>query len=269
MSEKQGWGVVAVCVFVLVCGFGCGEGGGESSAPAESAAPTKAAAPAEEPESKPEEKPMEKVEKGASEGTSGSEVGSQAAVKDPSLANEKAPDKFKVRLTTTTGDFVIEVTRDWAPRGADRFYNLVKIGYFTDIAFFRVVKKPRPFMAQFGIHGDPAVSAKWRKASIPDDSPKQSNTRGRVTFATAGPNTRTVQLFINFGDNSFLDRQGFSPIGEVVDGMSVVDSLYEGYGEGAPQGRGPSQARIQREGNAYLKEGFPKLDYIKSAALVR
>ncbi len=184
----------------------------------------------------------------------------------PEKATEKAPDKYKVKFVTTKGDVVIEVTRDWAPKGADRFYNLVKLGYFEDIAFFRVIDN---FMAQFGIHGEPKVNAAWRKARIDDDKAKESNKRGYVTFATSGPNSRTVQMFINFKDNTMLDSQGFSPFGKVVKGMDVVDKLYKGYGEGAPRGRGPSQPLVQRRGNAYLQKDFPKLDYIKSASLMK
>jgi peptidyl-prolyl cis-trans isomerase A (cyclophilin A) len=184
---------------------------------------------------------------------------------DPSLANQTAPATFRVRFETTKGDFVVAVTRAWAPLGADRFYNLVKIGFFEDIAFFRVIEG---FMVQFGIHGDPAVSAAWRDATISDDPVKESNLRGYLTFATGGPDTRTTQLFINFKDNSRLDASGFAPIGKVVEGMEVVDSLYAGYGEGAPQGQGPSQQLAQSEGNAYFREQFPKLDYIKSATLL-
>lgn len=187
------------------------------------------------------------------------------AMLDPKLANETAPDTFKVRMSTTKGDFTIEVTRDWAPRGADRFYNLVKIGYYIDVAFFRVIDG---FMAQFGIHGDPKVNAAWRPARIMDDPVKGSNKRGFVTYAMGGPNTRTTQLFISFRDNSGLDRQGFPPFGLVTEGMEVVDALYKGYGEGAPDGSGPEQGRIQKEGNAYLKASFPSLDYVKSAKIV-
>jgi peptidyl-prolyl cis-trans isomerase A (cyclophilin A) len=183
---------------------------------------------------------------------------------NPGKAAEKAPDQFKVRLTTTKGDIVIQVNRAWAPRGADRFYNLVKVGYFTDIAFFRVIKG---FMVQFGIHGNPDIATMWKSANIQDDPVTQSNARGTITFATAGPNTRTTQLFINFGDNSGLDRQGFSPFGRVVEGMSVVDSIYDGYGEGAPRGRGPNQGLIQTQGNKYLKAQYPNLDYIKNARI--
>ncbi len=184
---------------------------------------------------------------------------------DPSKLTDKAPDTYRVQFDTTKGKFIVEVTRSLAPNGADRFYNLVRSGYFKDVAFFRVIKG---FMVQFGIHGDPSVSAKWRQASIPDDPVKGSNTRGTVTFATAGPNTRTTQLFINYGDNERLDSMGFASIGKVVEGMDVVDKINGEYGEGAPSGRGPDQGRIQREGNAYLKKDFPNLDYIKSATIL-
>lgn len=184
---------------------------------------------------------------------------------DPAGLNEQAPDSFKVLFKTTKGDFTLEINRDWSPLGADRFYNLVKSGYFSDVAFFRVIGG---FMAQFGIHGDPKVSAAWRGARIQDDPVKQSNKRGYISYAMAGPNTRTTQLFINFGDNSQLDSMGFSPFGKVVSGMDVVDAIYDGYGEGAPRGMGPDQGRVQMQGNAYLKADFPKLDYIKSATIV-
>lgn len=188
------------------------------------------------------------------------------ALLDPSLATERAPDLFKVKMETTAGDLVIEVHRDWAPRGADRFYNLVKIGYFDDIAFFRVLSG---FMAQVGMHGDPRVSAVWLNSNIQDDPVKKSNTRGMVTFAMAGqPNTRSAQIFINYGDNSYLDESGFAPFGQVVEGFESAEALYSGYGEGAPQGRGPSQARLYRGGNDYLKGEFPKLDYIVKATIV-
>ncbi len=188
---------------------------------------------------------------------------------NPAALNEKAPDTFRVKFETSKGDFVVDVNRAWAPNGADRFYNLVKNGYYDDVRFFRVIRQPRPFMAQFGIHGDPEVAAKWRGASIPDDPVKESNKRGMLTFATAGPNTRTTQLFVNYSDNSFLDGQGFSPIGKIVEGMDVVDGLYAEYGEGAPRGRGPDQTRVQNEGNKYLTAQFPQLDYIKKATLAK
>lgn len=183
----------------------------------------------------------------------------------PAKLTEKAPDTFKVRFDTTKGPFTVEVTRALAPNGADRFYNLVRSGFFKDVKFFRVISG---FMCQFGINGDPKVAAAWRDAQIQDDPVKASNTRGAITFATAGPNTRTTQLFINFGNNSGLDRMGFAPFGKVVEGMDVVDKINAEYGEGAPNGRGPDQGRIQQEGNAYLKKDFPNLDYIKSATIV-
>lgn len=182
------------------------------------------------------------------------------------VPNEQAPEKYQAKFETSQGDFVIEVTRSWSPNGADRFYNLVKSGFYDEARFFRVLDG---FMAQFGINGDPAVQAKWRDANIPDDPVVESNQRGYVTFAKTGlPNSRSTQVFINFADNRNLDEMGFSPFGKVVEGMDVVDKLYSGYGEGAPQGFGPDQGRIQEEGNAYLKRDFPKLDYIKKATIV-
>ena len=183
---------------------------------------------------------------------------------DPAALNAKAPAVYKAKFDTSKGPFVVEVHRDWAPRGADRFYNLVKNGFYDNARFFRVIEG---FMVQFGINGDPSVAGAWRDADIKDDPVKQSNERGTITFATAGPNTRTTQVFINFGDNAGLDGQGFSPFGKIVSGMEVVDSLYGGYGEGAPNGNGPDQGRIQSQGNAYLEQDFPKLDFIKSATI--
>lgn len=181
------------------------------------------------------------------------------------LHAQAAPATFRARFETSAGTFVVEVHRDWAPLGADRFYELVKSGYFDGIRFFRVVSG---FMAQFGVSGDPAVAAQWRDKRIADDPVKQSNTRGMITYATAGPGTRTTQLFINYRDNSMLDAQGFAPFGKVVEGMEVVDRLYSGYGDGPPRGTGVDQGRLQAEGNAYLAKDFPKLDYVKKAALV-
>jgi peptidyl-prolyl cis-trans isomerase A (cyclophilin A) len=183
---------------------------------------------------------------------------------EPSGLTERAPDQFVVEFDTTKGPIRIEVTRAWSPNGADRFYNLVRAGYYTDVVFFRVIEG---FMAQVGIHGNPEVNRAWRNANIPDDPPAQSNTRGMVSYAMGGPGTRTTQFFISFGDNSRLDTMGFAPFGRVVD-MSAVDRLYSGYGEGAPSGRGPMQARIQQEGNAYLRASFPELDTIRSARIV-
>ena len=188
------------------------------------------------------------------------------AFADPSKLTAKAPESFKARFTTTRGKFVVEVTRSLAPNGADRFYNLVKSGYFTDVAFFRVVPG---FMCQFGINGNPKISAKWGDATIPDDPVKGSNTRGTITFAKAGPNTRSTQLFINFADNTRLDSMGFPPFGKVVDGMNVVDKINGEYGDMPQQGgSGPDPGRLAAEGNAYLKKDFPNLDYIKSATII-
>ena len=188
------------------------------------------------------------------------------SLKNPASLNEKAPATYKVRFDTSAGVFVVEVTRDWAPLGADRFYNLVKNGFYDDLRFFRVIPG---FMAQFGIHGNPSIQAAWRPAQIKDDPVKQSNTRGMVVFATAGPNTRTTQLFINFGNNAQLDKMGFAPFGRVIEGQDVVNKIFTGYGEGAPRGKGPDQGRIQAEGNAYLTKDFPRLDYIKSATIAQ
>ena len=183
---------------------------------------------------------------------------------NPAALREQAPPVYKAKFDTTKGAFVIEVHRDWAPNGADRFYNLVKNGFYDNVRFFRVITG---FMVQFGIHGDPKVSAPWREAQLKDDPVKQSNKRGYITYAMAGPNTRTSQVFINFGDNASLDSQGFSPFGRIVTGMDVVDKLNAEYGEGGPRGRGPDQSRMQMEGNAYLTKDFARLDYVKKATI--
>ncbi|HLY10796.1 MAG TPA: peptidylprolyl isomerase [Planctomycetota bacterium] len=177
----------------------------------------------------------------------------------------KAPAEFKVRLETTKGDIVIQITREWAPKGADRLHALVKAGYYDGCRFYRVLPK---FIAQFGISGDPATAAKWKELPIDDDPVKEKNTRGRLTFAKSGPNSRTTNLFLNLKDNSALDGQGFAPIGMVVDGLEIADQLFSGYGEGAPKGRGPSQRKIYDEGNALLEKDFKDLDFIKKASLV-
>lgn len=186
---------------------------------------------------------------------------------DPSTLTAKAPDVFQVQFDTTKGPFVVEVHREWAPNGADRFYNLVANGYYDNAKFFRVISG---FMAQFGIHADPAINKAWRPAMIQDDPVTQSNTRGMVSFAMSGRNTRTTQLFINYSDvNARLDTMGFAPFGKVIEGMDVVDALHSGYGEGAPRGRGPDQRRIIEEGNAYLTAEFPELDSIKTARILK
>jgi peptidyl-prolyl cis-trans isomerase A (cyclophilin A) len=192
--------------------------------------------------------------------------GQSANLANPSALKETAPATYKVRFETSKGAFVVDVTRDWAPNGADRFYNLVKNGFYDGVRFFRIIDG---FMAQFGINGDPKISAAWREARIQDDPVKQSNRRGFITYAMAGPNTRTSQVFINFGDNSMLDKQNFSPFGRVSSGMEVVDALYNGYGEGAPRGQGPDQGRVQAEGNAYLAKNFPRLDFVKKATITK
>ena len=184
---------------------------------------------------------------------------------NPQALNETAPESFRARFETTKGAFVVEVNRAWSPNGADRFYNLVKNEFYNDVRFFRVIDG---FMAQFGINGDPAVSARWRTASVLDDPVVESNTRGRITFAmSSSPNSRTTQVFINLVDNTNLDGQRFAPFGEVVEGMDVVDALHSGYGEGAPGGAGPNQGRIQTQGNEYLQAEFPDLDHVVSATI--
>src|SRR5918999_1774479 len=184
---------------------------------------------------------------------------SDSTARAPSEVATPAPDSFRVAFETTRGNFAVDVIRAWSPRGADRFHELVNAGYFKDIAFFRVVPG---FVAQFGMHGVPAVNRNWDDRPIPDDPVAQSNKRGTLVFATSGPNTRTNQFFINYSDNARLDGMGFSPFGRVVEGIAVVDSIYSGYGET------PDQARIAAQGNAYLKRQFPRLDYIKAARIV-
>jgi len=184
----------------------------------------------------------------------------------PSAMKEEAPSTFKAKFTTTKGDFVVEVTRAWAPLGTDRFYNLVKNHFFDGAAFFRVLPG---FVAQFGLNPRPEVNRVWATAAIKDDPVTQSNLAGYLTFATAGRNTRTTQLFINLADNRNLDGMGFAPFGKVVEGMGVVQRFYSGYGEGAPSGRGPDQGRITNEGKAYLDKNFPLLDSIKTAVIVQ
>lgn len=181
------------------------------------------------------------------------------ALLSPALLKAKAPDEFKVKFTTTKGDFVVDVHRIWAPLGADRFYNLVKNGFFTDAGFFRVVPG---FVVQFGLNSSPAVNKVWDSAKIQDDPVKETNKKGYLTFATAGPNTRTTQLFINLADNPGLDPQGFAPFGMITEGMDVVEKINSQYKQE------PDQSRITAEGNAYLQKTFPNLDYIKTASVV-
>ncbi|KAL7550567.1 hypothetical protein ACHAWF_017273 [Thalassiosira exigua] len=164
----------------------------------------------------------------------------------------------------STGSFVVKTRPEWAPLGAERFEALVESSFFDQCRIFRVLPG---FVAQFGINGDPQVQAKWRSQNLRDDPVKVSNKRGTVVFATGGPNTRTTQLFVNLNDrNSFLDKQGFSPLGEVVSGMDVVERFYSGYGEGAPSGKGPNQGLIQAKGNSYLEASYPKLSYFSKVS---
>ena len=194
-----------------------------------------------------------------------SPAAAQPSLLDPASLKAKAPEVWKAKFTTTKGDVVIEVTRAWAPLGVDRFYNLVKNHYYDGATFFRVLPG---FVAQFGISARPAVSKVWTNAKIPDDPVTQSNLRGYLTFATAGPNTRTTQIFINLADNTRLDGMGFAPFAKIVEGMEVVEQFYTGYGEGAPRGNGPDQGRLADEGKAYIDKNFPLLDSIKTAVVL-
>lgn len=186
----------------------------------------------------------------------------KASLKNPAALAEQAPAVYKASFDTTAGTFVIEVHRDWAPKGADRFYNLVKSGFFDEVRFFRVIPG---FMVQFGMHGDPAVQSAWTSARIQDDPVKESNKRGYITFAKPqAPNSRTTQVFINFSDNTNLDSMGFAPFGKVASGMNVVDKINAEYGSKP----GDDQGNIAAGGNAYLNKTYPKLDYIKKATIV-
>jgi peptidyl-prolyl cis-trans isomerase A (cyclophilin A) len=195
----------------------------------------------------------------------GKESSDRKALLDTSHSSETAPETFRARFETSKGPFVIEAHRAWAPIGVDRFYYLVRHGFYDGTRFFRVLPN---FMAQFGISGDPQIALSWQDRVLDDETaPPQSNLRGRVSFATRGPRSRTTQLFINYRNNTNLDG-GYRPIGEVVEGMNAVDNLYSGYGEGAPNGNGPDQDRMTATGNAYLRSLFPKLDSIVTARIV-
>jgi len=250
--------LIALCIAAMAIGAGCGKPAPEVSsdnAGTTAQAATSAAAATVSPAS-PAVSAMQTAAPVAS-GPLASTV--HPALLDPSKATAKAPDSYKAKFTTSKGDFVIEVHRDWSPNAADRFYNLVKMGFFDDVRFFRALDG---FMVQFGLSGDPAVSAKWTTANIPDDGVKKSNTRGFVTFAqTSLPNSRSTQVFINYGDNARLDGMRFAPFDEVTSGMEIVDGLYKGYGEQ------PNQGLIQSQGNAYLDAKFPKLDRVTKAVI--
>ncbi len=196
-----------------------------------------------------------------------SPTSSPSVLRDPGVPfwSERAPEVFRARFETTRGSFVIEAQRAWAPRGVDRFYNLVRSGFFDDSRFYRVVPN---WIAQFGIPGDPGVAAIWRSRTFPDDSVKQSNLRSFVAYAMTGPNQRTTQLFISRRDNANQDPQGFAPIGRVVEGMDVVDQIYDGYGETSGGGmRAGKQAPLFEGGNRYLDENYPKLDHLIKASI--
>lgn len=227
---------------LLIVSLGAQTPPAKTTAPAKSTAPTKSTAPAAA-----RKKPM---------------------MLNPAAYKAKAPETYRAKFTTSKGVFVVEVTRAWAPLGADRFYNLVKGGYYDGAPFYRALPN---FMVQFGFSQYPAVSKVWDKATIKDDPVKQSNKHGYITFATSGPNSRSTQVFINYKDNAFLDSQGFSPFGSVVEGMDVVDNLYKGYGEGSdldPRGHGPTQDKLASQGIAYVKKNFPLLDTITTAEIV-
>jgi peptidyl-prolyl cis-trans isomerase A (cyclophilin A) len=206
-----------------------------------------------------------KAEGGAADSAAKAEPDVAPALLDPDSATAEAPAEYKVEVTTKKGKFVLAIHREWAPLGADRFYNLVKIGYYDDLAFFRVVDG---FMVQFGMHANPKVTKAWKPARIADDPPTQKNKKGTISFANSGKNTRTTQVFINFNDNTPLDSMGFAPFGEVVEGMNIVERLHKGYGDGPPSGSGPDQREIERNGNEYLKRRFPELDYIQTARVL-
>jgi peptidyl-prolyl cis-trans isomerase A (cyclophilin A) len=226
-------------------------------------APARQGKPATAQPAKPAAKQPAKPSAGRGRGTAtppGLSAAAKAKLKNPAALKDVAPAEFRASFDTSAGTFVVLVHRSWAPKGADRFYNLVKYGFFDGTRFFRVVPN---FMVQFGINGDPAIQAPWRDADITDDPATQSNKRGTMTFANRGPNSRSSQVFINFKDNSFLDSRGFAPFGEVVSGMEAVDKINAEYGEQ------PDQGQIQSRGNAYLTKAFPRLDYVKKATIVK
>jgi peptidyl-prolyl cis-trans isomerase A (cyclophilin A) len=189
---------------------------------------------------------------------------SPAPIKKTSRQPTQAPAVYRVKFDTTKGPFIVEVHRDWAPRGADRFHELIEARFYDDLYFFRVIKG---FVVQWGIHKDPAITAHWNTMAIPDDPVNESNLRGTITFATGGPNTRTTEPFINLADNKRLDTRGFAPFGKVVEGMDVVDKLYAGYGDGPPKGEGVDQNKAEAQGNEYIEGRFPRLDRIVTARL--
>ncbi len=259
--KRVKWFVAALAVGTLF--FGCKAK--EQTAEAPPREQPKAEAPATPKAETPTPAPAQ-PEATASAPAPAPRAGYDRALLRAALLKDKAPETFQVKFTTTRGDFVVTVNRAWAPNGADRFYNLVKHHFFDNASFFRVHPG---FIVQFGISAYPPVSAAWSNATIKDDPVKESNKMNFVTFATAGPNTRTTQLFINLVDNSRLDKDGFAPFGKVTEGINVVEMLYEGYGEiPAMGGPGPEPGDIERLGKAYIDKSFPKLDSIKSTTLI-
>jgi peptidyl-prolyl cis-trans isomerase A (cyclophilin A) len=196
-------------------------------------------------------------------GCSSSDEGKKATAPKAVLKVEEIPDLFRAVLDTSKGQVVIEVHRDWAPSGADHFYTLLKTGFYDGVRFFRVTRS----YVQFGINGDPTTNGLWSTARLPDDKLKQSNVKGTLSFAHLGANTRTTQLFFNMKNNKDLDKQGFAPLGKVIAGMDVVESLYSAYGDMAPRGQGPDPSKIEVLGSTYLDAKFPRLDYIKKATI--
>ena len=182
----------------------------------------------------------------------------------PSRFAATAPERFRVRFETSEGEFVVAARRDWAPLGVDRFYNLVRGGFFDDSRVYRAVDG---FVAQFGLNGDPYVNQAWKTEFLVDDPVTQTNRRGTVTFAKGGRHSRTTEIFVNLRDNPQLDENGFAPIGEVVEGLEVADAFYTAYGDGPPRGEGPYQAMVEARGNAYLDADFPELTRIERATL--
>jgi peptidyl-prolyl cis-trans isomerase A (cyclophilin A) len=230
--------------------------------PAPKAPAPKAPAPKAQPKAPPKSGTTPPAAKGrgtTAPPTAASAAAAKAKLKNPAALKDVAPAEFRASFDTSAGPFVVAVHRAWAPKGADRFYNLVKYGFFDNNRFFRVVPN---FMVQFGINGDPEIQGPWRDADIPDDPQKNSNKRGTMTFANRGPNSRSTQVFINFKDNGMLDDR-FTPFGEIVSGMEAVDKINAEYGER------PDQMQIQARGNAYLTPAFPKLDFVKKATIVR
>jgi len=241
--------------FLLVAGMGLALCGCKKEQPAE-------APPAEQPKAEaPAPAPAQPAE-ATSAPAAAPKPGFDRALLRAAMLKDKAPDTFQVKFATTRGDFTVTVHREWAPMGVDRFYNLVKHHFYDNASFFRVVPG---FVVQFGLSAYPPVNAAWRTANLKDDPVTQSNKRGYLTFATAGPNTRTTQVFISLKDNARLDGMGFAPFG-VVDGagMKVVEMFYDQYGDDA----GPDQGQIEAQGKPYLDKGWPKLDSIKTATLV-